>query len=202
MSNLEGTSTGASAEGEADRTLVGMIGLYDDPDSLIGAATRVRDAGYKKWDCHTPYPVHGLDDAMGLKPSPMPYICLGMGGVGLGVAVLMQWWMSAVDYPVRIGGKQLFSWPAFIPISFELFVLFAAISTFVGMIVLCKLAKWHSPLHDSGVMVEVTTTRHGVVLESEDALFTEDGARALLEETGCKDIRPLYEFVETYEGLV
>ena len=187
---------------EAGRTLVGMAGLYDDPDSLIAAAEAVRDAGYQKWDCHTPYPVHGLDDAMGLKPSPMPYICLGMGGVGLSLAVLMQWWMSAVAYPVRIGGKQFFSWQAFIPITFELFVLFAAISTFVGMILLCKLGKWHSPLRDSGVMLAVTTTRHGVVLESEDALFTEEGARALLEETGCKDIRPLYEFVETYEGLV
>ena len=195
-------STAASSEAEADRKLVGMIGLYDDPDTLIGAATKVRDAGYKKWDCHTPYPVHGLDDAMGLKGSPMAYICLGMGGVGLCLAVLMQWWMSAVAYPVRIGGKPFFSWQAFIPITFELFVLFAAISTFVGMIILCKLAKWHSPLHDSGVMEAVTTTRYGVVLESEDALFTVDGARALLEETGCKDVRPLYEFVETNEGIV
>jgi len=195
-------SGNTTAVAGADRKLVGMIGLYDDVDVLIGAAEKVRDAGYKKWDCHTPYPVHGLDDAMGLKPSPMPYICLGMGAVGVGLAVLMQWWMSAVDYPVRIGGKPLFSWPAFVPITFELFVLLASVSTFVGMIVLCKLAKWHSPLHDSGVMVEVTTSRHGVVLESADALFTEDGAHLLLMETGCTDIRPLYEFVESDEGIL
>jgi hypothetical protein len=198
---MSSSSTPAMEEG-ADRKLVGVIGLYDDVNALIGAAESVRDAGYKKWDCHTPYPVHGLDDAMGLKPSPMPYITLGMGGVGVGLALLMQWWMSAVDYPVRIGGKEYFSWPAFIPITFELFTLLAAISTFVAMIILCKLGRWHSPLHDSGVMIEVTTSRHGVVLQSDDALFSEDGARALLEGTGCKDIRPLYEFVETYEGLV
>lgn len=184
------------------RTLVGMAGLYDDPDSLIHAAESVRDAGYEKWDCHTPYPVHGLDDAMGLKPSPLPYICLGAGGVGAAVAMLMQWWMSVVDYPVRIGGKPLFSWPAFVPITFELFVLFAALSTFGAMFVLCKLGRWHSPLHDSGIMLEVTTRRHGVVLAAADALFTEDGARALLEGTGCKDVRPVYEFNETEEGII
>lgn len=201
MSNSaeKGTLEAAPAE---DRKLVGVIGLYDDPDSLIGAAETVRDAGYRKWDCHTPYPVHGLDDAMGLKSSPMPYICLGMGGVGVCLALLMQWWMSAVDYPVRIGGKEFFSWPAFVPITFELFVLLAAVSTFVGMIVLCKLARWHSPLHDSGVMKEVTTRRHGVVLAADDALFTEAGARSLLEGTGCKDVRPLYEFIESDGGIV
>jgi len=201
MSNSaeKGTLQPAPAE---DRKLVGVIGLYDDPNSLIGAAEAVRDAGYRKWDCHTPYPVHGLDDAMGLKPSPMPYICLGMGGVGVGLALLMQWWMSAVDYPVRIGGKEFFSWPAFVPITFEVFVLLAAVSTFVGMIVLCKLTRWHSPLHDSGVMREVTTRRHGVVLDSDDALFTEAGARSLLEGTGCKDVRPLYEFIESDGGIV
>ncbi len=176
-----------------DRAVVGMIGLFDDPDELIAAAERVRDAGYRKWDCHTPYPVHGLDDAMGLKPSPMPYICLGAGAVGASAAMLMQWWMSAVDYPVRIGGKPLFSWPAFVPITFELFVLFAALATMGGMIALCKLGRWASPLHDNGVMQEVTTNRLGVVLDAADEAFTEAEARRMLEEAGCRDVRPLYE---------
>lgn len=179
------------------RTLVGVIGLYDDPNDLIHAATTVRDAGFTKWDCHTPYPVHGLDDAMGLKPSPLPYVCLGAGGVGAGLAMLMQWWMSAVDYPVRIGGKPYFSWPAFVPITFESFVLFAALATMGGMIVLAKLGRWHSPLHDNDVMLEVVSRRFGVVLDAVDDKFeSEDAARALLEKTGCKDVRPLYEWPE------
>jgi hypothetical protein len=172
--------------------LVGLIGLYDDPDTFIAAAAKVRDAGYTRWDCHTPYPVHGLDDAMGLKPSPMPYITLGAGALGASLAMLMQWWMSAVDFPVRIGGKPLFSWPAFIPITFELFVLFAALATMGGMIALAKLGRWASPLHDNGCMLEVVTTRLGIVLEAEDENFSEAGARALLEGSGCKDVRPLY----------
>ena len=130
------------------KRVYGYLAEFKSASALYKAAEKVRDAGFRKWDCHTPYPVHGLDDAMGLKPSPMPYITLGMGAVGIGLAVLMQWWMSAVDYPVRIGGKEYFSWPAFIPVTFEVFTLLAAISTFVAMIILCKLGRWHSPLHD------------------------------------------------------
>jgi hypothetical protein len=187
---------GTAAAPPEDRRLAGVIGLYDDPDRLLEAAAAVRDAGYAQWDCHTPYPVHGLDEAMGLKPSPVAYVCLGAGAVGAGLAMLMQWWMSAVDYPVRIGGKPLFSWPAFVPITFEMFVLFAALATMGAMFVLCRLGQWHSPLHDSGVMAEVTTHRYGIVLGADDERFSEADARALLESTGCRDVRPLHEFVE------
>jgi hypothetical protein len=185
-----------------ERKVVGTIGLYDDPNVLVRAAEKVRDQGWTKWDCHTPYPVHGLDPAMGLKESKIPYICLGAGFFGAVLAMGTQWWMSAVDYPVRIGGKPLFSWPAFVPITFELFVLLAALATFVAMFVLCGLGRWHSPLHDSGVMAEVTTTRFGIVLGADDERWSADGAQRLLEATGCQDIRPLYEDVEEDEALL
>jgi hypothetical protein len=184
------------------KNLVGMAGIVDDPDTLIHVARRVRDAGWRKWDCHTPYPVHGLDAAMGLPASPVAYLCLGAGFVGAGVALLLQWWTSVVDYPVRIGGKPLFSWPAFIPITFELFVLFAALATMGSILVFCKLGRWHSPLHDSGIMAEVTSHRFAVVLEAKDGLFTETSARRLLEESGCKDIRPVHEIEETDEAFL
>jgi len=185
------------------RELVGYIGLFDDPTTLVKAAEKVRDQGWKKWDCHTPYPVHGLDEAMGLKESPIPYICLAGGFAGAALAMFTQWWMSAVDYPVRIGGKPLFSWPAFVPITFEFFVLFAALATFGAVIVFCKLGRWHSPLHDSGVMQEVTSHRFGLVLSSEDPQFkSEASARALLEGTDCKDIRPLIERLEEGDALL
>ena len=188
---------------EATSKVVGMIGLYDKPDDIIQAAERVRDAGWKAWDCHTPYPVHGLDDAMGLAESKIPWLTLSAGFLGVLVALGMQGWMSALDYPVRIGGKPLFSWPAFVPITFEFFVLFAALATFGAVIVFCKLGRWHSPLHDSGVMRDVTTHRFGLVLSSEDPQFkNEASARALLEETGCQDIRPLIERLEEGDALL
>jgi len=175
------------------RKLRGMAGLFDDSESLIVAAAAVRDAGYTKWDCHTPFPVHGLDKAMGLKESPIPYLTLTAGFVGVAAALGLQGWMNVVDYPVIIGGKPLFSWPAFIPITFELFVLFAALATMGAIVFFCRLFRWHSPLHDSGIMAEVTTHRFAVVLEADDPAFTEQKAGSLLADTGCSDIRPIYE---------
>jgi hypothetical protein len=179
---------------------IGLVGLFDDSTSLVKAARTVRDAGFEKWDCHTPYPVHGLDGAMGVKSSLIPTICLTAGLLGVGAAVGMQWWMSAVDYPVRIGGKPLFSWPAFVPIVFEMFVLFAALATMGGVLFFCKLGRWHSPLHDSGLMHHVTSNRFALVLEARDAKYSEDGARRLLERAGCTDIQPLLEDREEGEG--
>ena len=176
------------------KKIVGIVGLYDEVDTLIVAAEKVRDAGYQKWDCHTPYPVHGLDKAMGLKRSPLPMICLGMGFVGVAVALAMQGWMNAVDYPIVIGGKPLFSWPAFVPITFELFVLFSALSIVGCLIYFCRLWRWHSPLHDSDIMAQITSNRFAVVLDGADEKYNETDARKLLQETGCKDVRELFEF--------
>jgi hypothetical protein len=187
---------------EPRRKVVGIAGLYDTADEIVHAAERVRDAGWRKWDCHTPYPVHGLDAAMGLKGSPIPVFCLLGGAAGAGIALLMQWWMSAVDYPVRIGGKPLFSWPAFIPITFELFVLHAALITFVAMLICCRLGIFHSPLHDSGIMAEVTGRRFAVVLDARDPKFRATDPRRLLEESGCTDIREVFENLEEDDSFL
>jgi len=204
MENDNPTNVGDASETTVASTtkVVGVVGLFDDTESLTHAAEAVRDAGYRKWDCHTPYPVHGLDRAMGIKASPIPTICLMAGFTGVGVALLMQWWMSAVDYPVRIGGKPLFSWPAFVPITFELFVLFAALATMGSILVFCRLGRWHSPLHDSGVMREVTGHRFAVVLGAEDPLFSENEATDLLQRTGCRDVRPLVELEDEENGIL
>jgi len=182
--------------------VVGLVGLYDDPDSLIRAAEKVRDAGSQKWDCHTPYPVHGLDQAMGLKPSPIPYVTLGMGFVGLVTAISLTGGLSVFQYPILVGGKSLFSWQAFVPIFFELFVLFAALATMGSIIYFCKLGRWHSPLHDSDIMQDITSDRFAVVLDAEDKQHTEDAARALLEEAGCRDIRPLVEIDPEDDSII
>ena len=181
---------------------IGLVGLYDDPAALIRGAEQVRDAGYRHWDCHTPYPVHGLDDAMGLKPSPVPYVTITAGFIGLTVALLLTGLLSAWHYPIRIGGKPLWSWQAFVPIYFELFVLFASLATMGAVIFFCKLGRWHSPLHDSGVMGEVTGDRFAIVLEARDQAYTEPAARQLLESSGCSDIRPLQVFEEEDDELI
>ncbi len=177
----------------AEKEVVGLAGMFDDPNALIHAAETVRDAGYKKWDCHTPYPVHGLDAAMGLGESFLPYIVLAGGFTGIAAALGMQGWMSAIDYQVVIGGKELFSWPAFVPITFELFVLFSGFTITACFIIFCKLWRWNHPLHDNNIMAEVTCDRYAVVLEAGDDKFSEDKARSLLEKAGCSDIRTLFK---------
>jgi len=181
---------------EPKENTVGVVGLYDDPDALLRAAEKVRDAGFTRWDCHTPFPVHGLDRAMGLKSSPVPTIALTAGFVGLAVAVALTGGLNALHYPIPIAGKPMFSWQAFVPIWFELFVLFAALAIMGSLFFFCRLGRWHSPLHDSDVMKEVTGRRFAVVLEAADEEYSEENARALLQEAGCTDIRALVEFDE------
>jgi hypothetical protein len=89
-----------------------------------------------------------------------------------------------------------------VPITFELFVLFAAVATMVSILIFCRLGRWHSPLYDAGVMEEVTSSRFAVVLDAEDGLFSEKDARALLESTGCSDIRSLFEPEEEDESII
>ncbi|MBN2328028.1 MAG: DUF3341 domain-containing protein, partial [Candidatus Omnitrophica bacterium] len=111
----------------SEKKINGILVEFDNTIDLLEAAEKVRDAGYEKWDVHSPIPIHGMDDAMGIRPTILPWLVLGAGLTGLAAAVLMQWWMNAVDYPIIISGKPLFSLPANIPVAFELTVLFSAL---------------------------------------------------------------------------
>lgn len=172
-----------------ENKLEGMVALFDTPDEIMSAASRVRDAGWKKWDCHTPYPVHGLDSAMGMQSSIIPFFTLSAGISGAIFAKVMQWYMSDFDYPLMIGGKPLFSLPAFVPITFELFVLFGALTTFACILIFCHLGSWRSPLHKVGAMQEVTCNRFAIYLDATDEHFDENTARDFLAEIGSQDIR-------------
>jgi hypothetical protein len=181
---------------------LGWVGLYDDVDSLVRAAERIRDSKHPKWDCHTPYPVHGLDRAMGLRPSLVPYVTLTAGLVGLLTAIALTGGLSVLHYPIRVGGKALFSWQAFVPIYFELFVLFAGLATMAAVVGFCRLGRWHSPLHDSGVMQEVMSDRFAITLEATAEGHTDDQLKQMLLDTGCQDIRPLVQFEEEDDSIL
>jgi len=189
-------------DGAVQQRVVGTVGLYDDPDTLLRAARELRDAGYRRWDCHTPYPVHGLDEAMGLRPSTVPFWSIGAAFVGLAVAIALTGGLSVWQYPIRIGGKALFSWQAFVPIFFELFVLFSAVATMMCILGYCKLGRWHSPLHDSDIMKDVTCDRFAIVVEDSDPHYDENALNTLLAGTGCTDIRPLIEHVQMDESFL
>ena len=154
-----------------ERKLWGLLAEFASPQDLVRAAARVRDAGYTKWDAHTPFPVHGLDGAMGIRTTRLPFLVLAAGIVGAASGLLMQWWMNAVDYPLIISGKPFNSLPADIPVTFELTVLLAALTAFVGMLVGNGLPRFHHPLFKNGPFRRVTTDAFFLAIEAEDPRF-------------------------------
>jgi mono/diheme cytochrome c family protein len=167
---------------------LGLLAEYETPEALLSASEKVRDGGYKRWDTHTPFPVHGIDEAMGIKPTILPWIVLGAGATGTCTALLLQWWSNAVAYPFLISGKPLFSWiPAF-PITFELTVLFAGVTTLFAMLGLNRLPQLHHPLFEVKRFARATQDRFFLAIDSADPLFNDSSARALLEGTGASAI--------------
>lgn len=163
-----------------DKQLHGVVAYYDDVEGLMSAARKVRDAGYKRWDSYTPFPVHGIDEAMGIKPTILPWIVLGMGLTGLCVGILLQWYTNAFDYVFLISGKPDWSLPANIPVAFETVIAFSAFTTFLGMLALNKLPQLSNPLHKLEQFKRITDDRFAIVVEAADKNFDAGRVRALL----------------------
>jgi mono/diheme cytochrome c family protein len=165
-----------------DNKLYGIAALFDTPDLIINAAHKTDSAGYKKFDVNTPYPVHGMDKAMGLKPSTVGYVTLFFGFSAAAFILFFMWWTLSRNYPMIIGGKPYFALPAFIPITFETTVLLAAISTFLGIIaVYFKLPANSHPLHDSDYMKAVSSDKYGLVIEADDPQFDFDKTNSFIK---------------------
>ncbi len=177
--------------------LYGVMAEFDDVTTLCNAADKVRDAGYTKWDCHTPFPVHGLDDLMGIRFTKLPWVVLIMGLTGCSLAVLMQWWMNAVDYPYDISGKPQWSLPANIPVIFEMTVLFSAFTAFFGMWIANGLPLWYSPLFRNKRFARVTDDKFFVSIEATDSLFDSAKAHDFLSSLGASNTEDVYHSNET-----
>lgn len=173
--------------------LYGVVAEFHSPDALIAAAQRVQDAGYTKYECYSPHPVHGIDTAMKTPYSPIPWLVLGGGLTGMFLAILMQCWMNGKDYPYLISGKPFFSIPAQIPVAFELTILLAGITAFVGMLMLNKLFGFYSPLDTNKVMRRVTNDRYALVVEANDPNFRLQGTSELLSGMGARHLDACYE---------
>lgn len=158
----------------------GVVAYYDDVDGIMAASRKVRDAGFKRWDAYTPFPVHGIDDAMGTKPTILPWIVLGMGLTGLCVGLLLQWYTNAWDYKFLISGKPDWSLPANIPVTFELVILFSAYTAFFGMLALNKLPHLSNPLHKLPRFKRITDDRFAICIEAKDKNFDLERVRKLL----------------------
>ncbi|MCP3977906.1 MAG: DUF3341 domain-containing protein [bacterium] len=173
------------------RDLYGLLAEFNTPGELMHAAEGVRDAGFKNWDCYSPFPVHGLDRAMGLRDTRLPWVVLIAGITGTTVAVLMQWWMNAVDYKLIIGGKPFFSLPSNIPVAFEVTILFAAISAFASMFLFNNLPKLYHPVFRSKRFKRVTTDGFFISIEKNDPRFDEAKTDELLRSLGSANVERL-----------
>ncbi|MBL8821561.1 MAG: DUF3341 domain-containing protein [Planctomycetia bacterium] len=179
--------------------LHGLVAEFSSPDALLEAARKVQEAGYRKYECYSPHPVHGIDEAMKTPYSPIPWLVLGGGLTGTAGAILMQWWMNAVDYPLIISGKPFFSLPAQMPVAFELTILLAGITAFVGMIGLNKLFGYYSALNKSKIMQRVTNDKYALVVEADDPQFRLQGTSDLLSQAGAHHLEACYEEYQSPE---
>lgn len=169
-------------------TPAGVIGEFKDVNVIMTAAQKINEAGYRKWDIHTPYPVHGLDKAMGIKRSIITYISfLGLCG-GLSTALGLQWWTGAVDYPLNIGGKGLFDWQFSIPIDFELSILGTAIMTVIGLFGLCQLPTWYNRYQNDESFKKATDDTFVVTIDSDDDRFSAEQTASFLKGLGAQNV--------------
>lgn len=165
-----------------------MLAEFDTPADLMHAAEKVRDKGYTRWDVYSPYPIHGMDDAMGLKNSKVGYFSFTGGLIGFTTGMVMIWWMNAVDYPIVIGGKPMFSPLGAFPPSYELTILLGSFGTIFGMMFLNRLPRWYNPLFKKSRFAKATHDKYFLAIETSDPKYSETEIRKLLESLGSKHI--------------
>ena len=169
-----------------------VLGLFDTPDALMHAIPKLRAAKLGTVEAYTPYPIHGIDDALGLRRSPLGGMVLVMGVLGALTAFGFQYWISAIDYPIITGGKSAASWEAFVPIMFEVTVLFATFTAGLGMLLLLnRLPFFGHPVLSSKAMKGITRDRYALALEAESEAFDSAAAAQALEAAGAADIEVL-----------
>ncbi len=175
------------------KPLYSVTALFASPDALLHAVEETVKAGYTKYDVHSPYPIHGIERSMRLRTSPLGYFALAFGLLGAFGAVGLMTWITLVDYPLVIGGKPFWSWPAFVPIAFELTVLLASVLTVVTMIVVfLKFPNNSHPLHDTPYMKRVSSDGFGISIQADDPSFDEAVVRVHLARVAGTAIAPVY----------
>lgn len=168
--------------------LYGLVAEFDSPAAILQAAEKVRDAGYRRWDVFSPFPVHGLDKVMGLKNSKVGWFSFVFGAGAFIGTMGMIWYMNDFDYPILIGGKPMFSPPMSVVPSYILLVLAAALGAFIGMVALNQLPRFYHPLFARKRFELVSRDKFVLAIGANDPQFSETETRQLLETLGGANV--------------
>ncbi len=171
---------------ETDR--YGLLAEFAGPDELVEAAQKARDAGYRRVEAYSPMPVEGLAEALGFRRTGMPLVMLIGGLVGAAGGYLLQYWVSVIAYPLNIGGRPLNSWPAFIPVTFELTILCASLAGVLGMLALNGLPRPHHPLFAVDSFARASRDGFFLCIQATDERFSLEETRKLLTDAGAVEV--------------
>lgn len=162
-------------------TTYAMVAEFDSAEALIAAAEKTKLAGYRNLDAYSPFPVHGLSEAIGFHDVRLPWMIFIGGITGTFTGYTLQWYTAVIDYPMNVGGKPLNSLPAFFPVSYESTILFAAFTAFFGMLTLNRLPKPYHSIFNTPGFERATQDRFFLAVEADDHLFDTEKTRAFLE---------------------
>lgn len=168
----------------------GMMAIFTDEHVALKAAEKTRLKGYRDFDAITPYPVHGMEEAVGVKRSWIPWVTFFAGTFGCLFGLWFTWWTSAVSWPINVGGKPYWSLPAFIPIVFELTILFAALSSVKVMIFANGLPKVNPPVVD----LDLTSHKFGIFISEEDRKYDSSEIESFMKELGAEAVHKVSEY--------
>ncbi|MFH5831542.1 DUF3341 domain-containing protein [Halalkalibaculum sp. DA3122] len=173
--------------------MYGVLAEFRNPKELIDAASAVKKSGYNDFDTYAPFPIHGMEKAMGLSKSPLGWIVFGGALIGFVGAIALMVWVMAYEYPMNISGKPLINPPVYVPITFELTVLLSAFAATFGMIALNKLPRFHNPLFNSERFEKASDDGFFVCIEAGDDLFDEEKVNKLFKDAGATHIETIYD---------
>lgn len=163
----------------------GIAAIFETEAQVLKAANAVRSKGFTKFDAITPYPVHGMEEAIGIKRSWIPYVAFVMGVIGLSSGWLLTWWTSAVNWPLNIGGKPFHSLPAFIPIMFELTILFAALSSVAALFYACGLPRVNPPI----IHPDLTSHKFAIFIPQDDRGYDAQQIENMFRDMGATEVK-------------
>src|SRR5262245_36370145 len=172
----------------SDPPYYGLMAEFDSAQALVTAAHRAREAGYARMDAYSPFPIEELAEALGVRASRLPLLVLLGGALGCVGGYFMQYYAAAVDYPINVGGRPYHSWPAFIPVTFEMTILVAAVTAVLGMLALNGLPMPYHPVFHIPRFALATRDRFFLCIEATDPLFDAKTTRAFLETLGPREI--------------